>query len=437
MGTSIGSVGAAVKSGHYTAAVAFKLQRFGVKLCGYRFSSWNLFNFFSKRILSDSEYRTDASSLWREIPANHVVGTKISYANLYSHPFATDAMSSATIQAASPTIQAVDLFCGIGGLTHGLRLSGVTVKAGFDTDLSCRHAFEANNDGAEFVCKDVREVQFADIEPYYEAGKVTALVGCAPCQPFSAHNRRKTKSATDCSLVSEFARLVREGMPDLVSMENVPGLAKHFAFEDLLATLIGLDYEINHSIVSCERHGIPQRRRRLVLLASRCGPVSLPIWDVAPPTVGDCIRHLPTIEHGAVCPDDPAHATLALSPINGQRIAQSKPGGSWEDWDDHLVNECHRNAHYPAPYGRMRWDDLSPTITTQFCYYSTGRFGHPEQDRTISVREAALLQTFPRNYVLIDEDNPLTIRELARHIGNAVPVSLGIAIGTAFCGVLK
>ena len=341
-------------------------------------------------------------------------------------------------RAASPRIHAVDLFCGIGGLTHGLLLAGVAVQAGVDNDPSCRHAFETNNDGAEFVCKDVREVKFADLEPYYATAGVTALVGCAPCQPFSAHNRRKKRSDADCSLVTEFARLVREGTPDLVSMENVPGLAKHPAFDDLIETLTALGYEVSPTrIVSCERYGVPQRRRRLVLLASRRGPISLPYWGAAPPTVGDCIRALPPIEAGAACPDDPVHAAMPLSPTNHRRMTQSRPGGSWADWDDDLVNECHKNAHYPAPYGRMTWDDLAPTITTQFCYYSTGRFGHPEQNRAISVREGALLQTFPRDYVLFDAKKPLTIRELSRHVGNAVPVRVGSAIGTAFCGVLQ
>ena len=336
-------------------------------------------------------------------------------------------------RAASPPIQAVDLFCGIGGLTHGLRLAGVAVKAGFDIDPTCRHAFETNNDGAEFVCKDVREVQYADLKPYYETAEVTALVGCAPCQPFSAHNRRKTRSDTDCSLVNEFARLVREATPDLVSMENVPGLAKHPAFDELIETLTVLGYEVSPpDIVSCERYGVPQRRRRLVLLASRHVRLSLPDSRRVPPTVRDCIHDLPAIKDGATSPEDPAHASMPLSPTNRQRIAQSKPGGSWADWDENLVNECHRKAHYPAPYGRMSWDDLAPTITTQFCYYSTGRFGHPEQNRAISVREGALLQSFPLDYDLVDRTSPLTIRELARHVGNAVPVNLASAIGAAF-----
>ena len=168
------------------------------------------------------------------------------------------------------------------------------MKAGFDNDPTCRHAFETNNAGATFVCKNVRDVTLADLKPYYDTAEVTALVGCAPCQPFSAHNRRKGRSDADCSLVNEFARIVNEVTPDLVSMENVPGLAKHPAFQDLIHTLNDLDYDIGPThIVSCDRYGVPQRRRRLVLLASRRGPISLPDWDTAPPTVRDCICDLP------------------------------------------------------------------------------------------------------------------------------------------------
>ena len=331
------------------------------------------------------------------------------------------------------TIHAVDLFCGIGGLTHGLKVAGVAVRAGIDTDPTCQYAFETNNPGARFVCKDVRDLTFDDLTPYYGPGAVKALVGCAPCQPFSAHNRRRPQSEDDCSLVDEFARLVKEGTPDLVSMENVPGLEKHQTFQDFVETLESLDYHVNYVIVSCERFGVPQRRRRLVLLASKRGPIALAEDENDPPTVGECIRSLPAISDGEAFEGDAAHAAMPLSEINRQRIACSEPGGTWKDWPDHLVSTCHRNAHYPAPYGRMRWDELAPTITTQFCYYSTGRFGHPGQNRAISVREGAILQTFPADYALVDKEHPLIIRDLARHVGNAIPVNLAKAIGSAIC----
>lgn len=340
-------------------------------------------------------------------------------------------------QQKSFTIGAVDLFCGIGGLTHGLQMAGIEVKAGFDVDSSCQYAFESNNAGAEFVHRDVQLIDFKEIAHYYEGVDITALVGCAPCQPFSSHNRCKPKSDADCSLVEKFAQMVKEGRPDLVSMENVPGLQKHRIFNDFVETLDTLGYETNHAIVRCEFHGVPQKRRRLVLLASRLGQISMLQRTAPPATVGDCIRNLPPITEGLSDLGDPAHVSLPLSSMNKKRIVQSRPGGSWKDWEDDLVNDCQRKSHYPAPYGRMSWDELAPTITTQFCYYSTGRFGHPEQDRAISVREGALLQTFPGDYSLIDENNPATVRELSRHIGNAVPVNLGRAIGLSLIGALN
>lgn len=335
-----------------------------------------------------------------------------------------------------PNIHAVDLFCGIGGLTYGLRSSGVDVKAGYDIDTSCRHAFEANNPGANFIATDIRNLRYGHIEAHFQGADVTALVGCAPCQPFSAHTRRsRGRRNDDCSLLLEFARLVEEGKPEIVSIENVPGLARHEAFAQFLATLRALDYHVEHDVLSCLQYGVPQRRRRLVLLASRTGRISLPAAPAsrrdAQPTVGEFIRRQPRLAAGERHAGDAAHVTMPLSELNRRRIRQSKPGGTWRDWDDDLVNPCHRHTYYPAPYGRMRWDAPAPTITTQFCYYSTGRFGHPEQHRTISVREAALLQTFPRDYDLVDPKEQLAVRKLARQIGNAVPVNLAAAIGTA------
>lgn len=334
------------------------------------------------------------------------------------------------VTKAPSAIHAVDIFCGIGGLTHGLARSGITVKAGFDNDESCRYAYEANNCRSQFVAADIRGIGREDIEPYFTGAEVSVLVGCAPCQPFSAHNRKLRKEA-DCSLVYEYARLIEETQPDLVSMENVPGLAKHRAFADFLATLKRLEYEYAFDVVSCSDYGIPQKRKRLVLLASRLGPIRVPRYSAVGRTVRESIESLPPIGDGQAHPDDPAHITLPLSKINKRRIRQSKPGGTWKDWDNDLLSACHRSSYYPAPYGRMQWDDVAPTITTQFCYYSTGRFGHPEQDRAISVREAALLQTFPQDYEFSKKGPPVVIRDVARHVGNAVPVSLAEAIGAS------
>ena len=336
--------------------------------------------------------------------------------------------------AHGPTIRAIDVFCGIGGLTYGLRSAGLDVVLGVDTDGSCRYAYEANNDGAVFLETDVRDVHFADIESFFEDSEITALVGCAPCQPFSSHTRRNTTAGDDCELVDEFARLVGEGLPHLVSMENVPGLAKHSTFSNFLNLLRDLDYHVDHGVIDFHEYGVPQHRRRLVMVASRLGPVALPKQTNDIGKVVDFIADLHPIEAGQTWTEDPAHTTLPLSPTNLKRIRQSKPGGTWNDWDEELVNPCHKRAHYPAPYGRMRWDEPAPTITTQFCYYSTGRFGHPLQDRALSVREAALLQTFPADYRLVEPDSDITIRKLARHVGNAVPAKIAKLIGSSLVG---
>lgn len=329
------------------------------------------------------------------------------------------------------TICAVDLFCGIGGLTYGLREAGITVKAGVDIDSSCRYAYETNNPNAKFIEADIRDIEYADIRSYYEGADITVLVGCAPCQPFSAHTRkyRASSKEDDCLLVKEFIRLIKEGKPDIISMENVPGLIKHTVFFEFINVLETLGYKFNYKIVSCLDYGVPQTRRRLVLLASALDTISLASKTGEKPIVEDFIKGIPAIRHGEISPTDSAHTSLRLSEMNFRRIQQSKPGGTWKDWDSKLVSACHQNKYYPAPYGRMSWDKPAPTITTQFCYYSTGRFGHPQQDRAISVREAALLQTFPKSYQLTPNGMPIIIKDIARHIGNAVPVKLAKSIG--------
>jgi len=332
--------------------------------------------------------------------------------------------------SSSKAIHAVDLFSGVGGLTKGLTQAGINVKAGFDIDESCRYAYEKNNSGAEFTLADIRDISFADIAPYYEGADIKVLVGCAPCQPFSAYTRKaSTSNTSDCSLIGEFARLIEEGEPDIVSMENVVGLRQHAAFMDFKNTLEALGYASDYGVLSCADYGVPQTRKRLVLVASKLGDISLPPPSSKRKSVADFIKNLPSLEDGETDPKDHMHTTLKLTDRNKQRIKQSHPGGSWKDWEKDIVSQCHSRANYPASYGRMRWDKPAPTITTQFCYYSTGRFGHPEQDRTISLREAALLQTFPKHYRFSPKSRPLPVHLLAKHIGNAVPVNLGKSIG--------
>ena len=344
--------------------------------------------------------------------------------------------------AATKKIYAVDLFCGIGGLTYGLRQAGINVKAGIDNDPSCEFPYKHNNSDAEFIHADIHKVQSDRIKKYYEGADVKVLVGCAPCQPFSSHSNKKqvgrhASNKKNFSLILQIARLVEECEPDIVSVENVPGLQREEIYTKFLNILKDLGYHINResSVVSCVQYGVPQTRKRLVCLASKIGEI-----DLIPPlypeeeewrTVRDFIEDLPPIQHGKTLSKDRYHSAPRLTSLNLKRIKQSKPGGDWRDWDKELISPCHKKTIYRAPYGRMKWDAPAPTITTQFCCYSTGRFGHPKQNRTISLREAALLQTFPESYELQDENTPLNRTQIARHIGNAVPIKLAEAIGTS------
>lgn len=334
-------------------------------------------------------------------------------------------------------IVAVDLFCGVGGLTHGLQLAGIPVVAGFDIENSCRFAYEQNNH-SEFVLRDVTQLTSIELEQYYPDNSTKILVGCAPCQPFSTYSLRYNKGGKKDNkwrLLYYFANLVEGVLPEIVSMENVPQLSHEQVFQDFLERLSNQGYHCNWRIVNCAEYGVPQCRKRLVLLASRFGNIELipPLYDEAHyRTVRDTIANLPPIEDGDTDPTDLLHRASRLSKLNKQRIRQSTPGGSWRDWEDELKLPCHKRETgkgYQAVYGRMEWDKPSPTITTQYYGYGNGRFGHPEQDRAISMREGALLQSFPPDYQFIDPDHQETNRCIGVHIGNAVPVLLGRAIG--------
>jgi len=333
-----------------------------------------------------------------------------------------------------PIIESVDLFCGAGGLTAGLKAAGVRVQAGYDIDASCKYAFEHNN-GADFVCKDVGDVTTDEILAWYSGDSVRLLAGCAPCQPFSSYNQgRDTRLDRKWPLLYQFSRLIKEIKPELVTMENVPDVTKHSVYEDFVAELRNQGYEVWSDTVACVDYGLPQQRRRHVLLGSLLGSISL-----IPPThkdnrssVRDALAKLPEIEAGEIDPKDSLHRSARLSPINQQRIRLSRPGGSWKDWPEEMRADCHRKKSgktYPSVYGRMVWDAPSPTMTT-LCYgFGNGRFGHPEQHRAISLREAAILQSFPRNYRFTPPGAPVEFRSVGRMIGNAVPVRLGEVIG--------
>lgn len=334
-----------------------------------------------------------------------------------------------------PIIDAVDLFCGGGGLTCGLRQAGINVKAGVEIDPLCKYAYEHNNH-AEFRQESVFELKGESLLRHYEDGHIRLLAGCPPCQTFSSYNQKAKHQDPRYRLPNQFLRVITELQPDLVAMENVPLLTKKRIFKKLIEDLEARGYKVDHKIVYCPAYGLPQRRKRVILLASRLGPIKVPEppKKVKIPTVREMIGDLPQIEAGKSDPNDRLHFCAALSPLNMKRMKASKQGGTWRDWPEELVAACHKkdSGHtYPGVYGRMSWDKPAPTMTTQFYGFGNGRFGHPEQDRAISVREGAVFQGFPKDYQFLPPEANHSISLLGKMIGNAVPVGLGTIIGNA------
>lgn len=335
-------------------------------------------------------------------------------------------------------INAVDLFCGVGGLTCGIQKAGINVLAGYDIEESCRFAYEENNK-AKFILKDIKDIGDSEIKDLYpEETDVKILMGCAPCQPFSAYSHRYKDSDTrieKMNLLDYFGRQVELVKPDIVSMENVPQLAKDPVFLNFVDLLERNGYSVSWKVVYGPDYDVPQNRKRLLLLASRLGEITL-----LPPykskenylNLKDVIGDLPRLKAGEQDKNDNLHKSRKLSELNIKRIKSSKQGGTWLDWDPSLLPDCYKKASgssYTSVYGRLEWEKPSSTITTQFVGYGNGRFGHPEQNRALSLREGAMIQTFPKTYQFVEKNAEVKFVKLAVQIGNAVPVKLGELIG--------
>lgn len=322
---------------------------------------------------------------------------------------------------------AVDLFCGCGGLTYGMRKAGIQVLAGIDSDPKFKETYEINNSGVVYINRDIRTLAGKEVKRIFgghEGPRI--LAGCAPCQPFSNMNREKSELHQDYSLLLEFGRIVREVRPDGIIMENVPQLASRGKeiLEKFLDAVhdVGLveNYESNVDFAS---YGIPQHRRRMVLVASRKKPV-LPRQLYGPEgkysfvTVKKTIGRYPAIGNGNIDRTNLYHSTKRLSPINLKRLKVTPHnGGSRKDIPVSLWIKTHKtHPGHGDTYGRMKWNEPAPTLTTKCISITNGRFAHPDQDRGISVREAAALQTFPDKYLF-----RLGLQDVQRCIGNAVP----------------
>lgn len=338
-------------------------------------------------------------------------------------------------------LQAVDFFCSAGGVTCGFKKAGIDVLGGIDVDVNCKTTYELNN-SAKFLCADVSSLEMESIGSFFKIHRNQdnlIFVGCSPCQYYSNIKTDKTKSIKTRLLLSDFQEFVEYYLPGYVFVENVPGFESkpRSPLSKFKKFLLKNGYVYDDGVVNAKHFGVPQNRRRYVLVATRVlKRIKLPIGDKNNlKTVKDAIGDysiFTKIEAGKNDKTCFAHTSASLKEINLERIKRTPhDGGDRRVWNDNqdLQLECYKEhkGHYDV-YGRMYWNKPSPAITTRFVSLSNGRYGHPEQDRAISIREGATLQTFPLDYVFYSESQGT----IAKMIGNAVPPKLAMELSKAF-----
>lgn len=340
------------------------------------------------------------------------------------------------------TIKAIDFFCGAGGLTRGMLDAGIEVLAGIDNDPTLRETYAKNNAPSIFLCEDIRRVNIHELRNELGITPEDSVLyaACTPCQPFSTLTRKKGGDDRK-NLLLAFAELVRECPPDFILVENVPGLKTAYG-KEVYTRFIGVLHrcqfrDVYGRMIDAQDFGVPQVRKRFILLASRHGPIRPPRRARKKRTVRDALKQYPPIRDGESSAQFDNHQARPLKP-HLRRIVEAVPrdGGSRSDVKDKsILLKCHREnpgAHKDV-FGRMAWDKAAPTLTCRCTDVYCGRFVHPEQDRGISLREAAALQTFPDSY----EFHGGSILHVARQIGNAVPVKLAERLGRAIISSSK
>lgn len=339
-------------------------------------------------------------------------------------------------------IKCVDFFSGCGGTSAGFSRAGIEILIGIDNDPDAAKTYKTNFPDVRFLEHDIRELTPEHLITSIDLDDDDFLLfsACAPCQPFTKHHRVTEDTNGQSRLLFEFLRFVDEFKPHLLFLENVPGIAKTSGnlgpFEQLMNTLDRWRYWRDFKEFDCWEFGVPQKRRRFVLIASRVGPISFPLSTHGPgtdnprfSTVRDWISDLPEIQAGQEHRLVANHRAASLSNLNLQRIKATPEGGSRLDWPTILELECHGSGFkgYSDVYGRLRWDAPASALTTRCISLSNGRYGHPNQNRAISAREAACLQTFPREFEFYG-----SLNSIARQIGNAVPVLVSQKFGENF-----
>lgn len=355
------------------------------------------------------------------------------------------------IECSNKKVAVFDFFCGCGGTSRGFQKTGMDIVFALDIDPDAKATFMKNFPNTIFCNKSITELTALDLqEPLTKfTDSYKLFCGCAPCQPFTKQNTESPKHDERKKLLTHFGEIIEICVPDFVFIENVPGLQKVSkrkdgplpAFKKLLKKL---KYQISCGVVAAQDYGSPQLRRRFVLLASKHGEIRIPkpthgtACNTPYKTVHDAIADLPAIAAGESygSPEVLNHRAARLSEINLKRIkASPHNGGGRNDWSRDLWPECYTRTNeegmlhsgHTDCYGRLWWDKPATGLTTRCISYSNGRFGHPEQDRAISVREAARLQGFDDDFEFIGNLN-----SMARQIGNAVPVDLAYAMGSNF-----
>lgn len=337
-------------------------------------------------------------------------------------------------------IDVYDFFSGCGGTSAGLRRAGLKPRVAVDFDPDAIATYGENFPEAFALLANIVGLPTSAIEAHFDRDRSRPVLfsACAPCQPFSKQNRQRQNNDPRKSLLGNLRRFVERFRPELLLVENVPGIGREPAeglspLKELVDMLDDLGYFYHSAVVQAYDFGVPQSRRRLIVVASQLGPISVPGKTHGPGlrpfrTVGDEIRDLPAIAAGEECEHVDRHRAAGLSELNLARVRASVPGGTWQDWPEEIRLKCHdKVSGYTDVYGRLSWDKPAPALTTRCISLSNGRFGHPEQDRAISVREAAHLQTFDGAFKFHGN-----LSSMAKQIGNAVPVRLAEAMGEMF-----
>lgn len=338
-----------------------------------------------------------------------------------------------------PVLTAIDFFCGGGGMTYGLRLAGINVIAGVDFDKDAKETYETNNPGTKFILSDIRNLRSNYFEKNFDIQRnddTLILVGCSPCQFYSIINTDKEKSKKSKDLLKNFSRFIDYYNPGYVVVENVPGLKtnKKSILPKFLKFLNEKGYTICEKVVDLSYYGIPQSRKRFSLIASRVNKdIKLPEPEDKQALLKDFIgekKGFPKIEAGYKDNTEFNHTTAGLKTICLDRLKLTPHDGgdrfAWKD-NPHLQLDCFigKDTSFKDTYGRMFWYKPASTITTKFFSISNGRFAHPEENRALSLREGATLQTFPKSYIFKTN----SIAATAKLIGNAVPPEYARRIG--------